>query len=205
MNIGRRTIRIKKIDDYNIKCDNCGNFHQIFYVYQQYLHLMFIPFFPTSIKTIRCKCAECNDTFNQEKKSDYLSMTRTPMYLYTGILLIAGLIIYGLLGNMKNQKQKREFVYNPNIGDVYLIRQDDNNSTAYYFLKIQDINSDTISLLHGAMQYDRIVTTMLDKDYFVKDDMWRLLKSDLITYLDSGYINSVERYYNIDSKFNIEK
>jgi len=202
---GRRTIRIKKYNDYNIKCENCGKNHQRFYVYQQYFHVMFIPFFPTSIKTIRCSCAECNDTFNQEKKSDYLSLTKTPIYLYAGGLLIAGLIIFTVIGNLKNQKLKKDYVNNPMIDDVYRIRHDENNTTTYYFLKIDDIKSDTIDLLHGALQYSGFVVSMNDSDYFVKDDILRFLKSDLISYLDSGWINSVERDYEINSRFNIEK
>ena len=205
MIFGRRTIRIKKYNDYNIKCENCGKYHQRFYIYQQYFHVMFIPFFPSSLKTIRCSCAECNDTFNQEKKGDYLEMTKTPIYLYTGGLLIAGLIIFTVIGNLKNQKLKKEYVNNPKIGDVYRIRQVENNTTAYYFLKIANIKSDTIDLFHGALEYTGFVSSMNDSDYFVKDEMWRLLKSDLINYLDSGYINSVERGYNINSRFNIEK
>ena len=202
---GIRKIRIKKYNDYSIKCENCGKHHQRFYVYQQYFHVMFIPFFPTGIQTIRCSCAGCNDSFNQEKKNDYLSLTKTPIYLYTGGLLIAGLIIFAVFGNIKNQKLKKEYVNNPMIGDVYRIRFDENNTSSYSFLKIADIKSDTVDLLHGALQYLGFITSMNDSDYFVKDDVIRLLKSDLINYLDNGLINSVEREYDINSRFNIEK
>ncbi len=94
---GIRRARIKKIDDYDIKCENCGKFHQKFYIYQQCFHVMFIPFLPLGIKTIRCKCAECNDAFNQEKKNDYLSFTQTPIFMFTGTILVAGLIIFVLM------------------------------------------------------------------------------------------------------------
>lgn len=202
---GRRTIRIKKHNDYNLKCENCGKHHQRFYVYQQYFHVMFIPFFPTSIKTISCSCGECNDTFNQEKKRDYLSMTKTPIYLYSGVLLIAGLIIFVVIGNLQNRKLKKEYVNNPMIGDVYQIHHDENNVPSYYFFKIDNIKSDTIDLLHGALQYTGFISTLNDSDYFVKNDVFRLLKSDLINYLDSGFIISIERDYGINSRFNTEK
>lgn len=202
---GQRTIRIKKIDDYNIKCENCGKYHQRFKVYQQYFHFMFIPLFPLYTKTIRCYCVECNDGFNEKKMNDYLSMTRAPLYLYLGSILFAGFIVFITLLNLDLKEQKIEFVNNPEIGDVYKIRQEENNITTYYFLKISNIKSDTIDLIHGALQYCDYTTGMDDFDYFVKNDVWKLLKSDLVNYLDNGYILSVERDYNISSRFNIEK
>lgn len=202
---GRRTIRIKKYDDFNIKCENCGKYHQRFYTYQQYFHIMFIPFFPIGIKSVRCSCVECNDAFNQQKKNDYLSMTKTPIYMFSGGLLVIGIIVLATLGNIKNQNQTREFAYNPMIGDVYRIRYNENSNTSYYFLKIKDINSDTINILHSALQYTGYISTMNDSDFFVKNDEWRFLKSDLINYLDSGYISSIVRNYSESSRFNIEK
>ncbi len=202
---GRRKIRIKKYDDYHIKCVNCNDYEQRFSVFQEYFHVFFIPMFPSSIKTIKSVCLKCNDIFNQEKMSHYLSITRTPIYLYTGIILFVGLMIAGIIGNINTQKEKSEFVNNPKVSDVYLIRQDENNLTTYYFLKIKNINTDTVELLHSALQYNSFLSTMQDSDYFVKDEIYRVLKSDLKNYLDSGMINMVERNYDKTSRFMIEK
>lgn len=197
-------MRIKRYDDYQIICEKCGRNHQKFYIYQQYFHVMFIPFFPMFMRTVRCKCAYCNDTFNFMKKNEYLTKTKKPFYLYAGCLLIAGVFLI-VIANLNNQKQKREYVSNPKIGDVYRISQFEKNTTTYYFLKIKGIKSDTVDFLHGALQYNGFVDSMTDSDYFVKDDVRRMLKSDLITYLDSGFINSVERDYDMNSRFGIVK
>jgi hypothetical protein len=202
---GLQTIRTKKIDNYKIKCEHCWNYHQRFSIYQQYFHLMFIPFFPTGIKTIKCLCVDCNYALNQEGRKDYLELAKAPPYLYAGPILIVGLILFGLLANLNTQKQKREFVSHPRVGDVYQIRQDNHKSVAYYFLKVTNIKSDTVDLVHGALQYNGYVSDMNNDDYFVKDDIFRLLKSDLVHYLDSGYINTVERSYELNSRFNVEK
>lgn len=202
---GTRRLRIKKINDYSIKCQKCGKFHQKFYIYQSYFHVFFIPFYPFGLKSIRCECANCNDTFNEVKKKDYLSMAKTPIYLYSGGLIIAGLIILAVVTNINNQRKKKEFVNDPIVGDVYSIVQEETNMSVYYFMKIDSIKSDTLYLLHGALQYNGFVSTMNDSDYFVKDDVLKLLKTDLVKFLDSGYINSVERDYDINSRFNIEQ
>jgi len=205
---GRRNIRIKKYDDYHIKCDNCNNYGQRFSVYQEYFHLFFIPIFPSSIKTIKSVCLNCNDNdaFDQEKSNHYLSLTRTPIYLFTGIILFVGLIIALVIGNINTQKQKAEYIADPKINDVYLIREDnEDKSRTYYFLKIKNIDVDTVELLHSYFQYNRFVYKMDDSDYFVSDEVYKVLKSDLKDYLESGIINAVERDYKESSRFTIEK
>lgn len=112
---GKRKIRIKKYDDYHVKCENCDSYEQRFSVFQEYFHIFFIPIFPLGVKTIKSVCLKCNDTFNGEKKKHYLSITRTPLYLYTGVILFIGLIITLVIANITTQKQKAEYVANPKI------------------------------------------------------------------------------------------
>jgi len=202
---GRKTIRIKRYNDPLVKCEQCGHDEQVFSVYQEYFHLFYIPFFPSSTKTVRCVCPKCEDRFNEKKKNHYLSITRTPLYLYTGVILIAAFVIFLVINNIRTQKQKAEYVDNPAVGDVYLIRQEEKASRNYYYLKIFDIKEDTIELYHSALQYNRFVIKMDDSDYFVKDDTIRILKTDLKTLLEEGTINSVNRNYDKESQFRIEK
>ncbi len=98
---GTGRMRIKKYDDYTIVCENCGESAQLFSVYQQYFHVFFIPFFPSGVKSISCACIKCNDMFNQKRHSHYLSITRTPLYMYTGAVLFSLLIISPfIIGNI---------------------------------------------------------------------------------------------------------
>ncbi len=202
---GRRKIRIKKYDDYHVKCDNCNAYEQRFSVYQEYFHIFFIPIFPSGVKTIKSVCLKCNDVFNEEKRNHYLSITGIPIYMYTGIILFIGLIATLVIANINTQKQKREYVSNPKINDIYLIREDEDKSTTYYFLKIKNIDVDTVELLHSYLQYNRFISMMDDSDYFVSDEIYRVSKSDLKKFLDSGMINAVERDYDKSNRFTIEK
>ena len=202
---GKRKVRIKKYDDYNIKCENCNSCEQRFSVYQEYFHIFFIPIFPLGFKMIKSVCLKCNDTFNEEKKKHYLSITRTPLYLYTGIILFIGLIVAIVIANINTQKQKAEYVANPKINDVYLIREDENKTATYYFLKIKNIEIDTVELLHSYLQYNRFISTMSNSDYFVSDEIYKVSKSDLKNFLESGLISAVKRDYDKSSGFMVEK
>jgi len=198
-------MRIKKYDDYQIKCDNCGSDGQRFSVYQDYFHLFFIPMFPLGKKTIQSVCLKCNDRFNEEKKAHYLSVTRTPIYLYIGLILFACLIISIVISNRNDQKQTAEYVANPMINDVYLIREGEGKERTYYFLKIKNIDADTVELIHSYFEYYGYISNMSDSDYFVNDEVFRIAKSDLKDYLEKGNINAVERNYGKSSRFLIEK
>lgn len=202
---GRRKIRIKKYDDHHVKCDHCNSYEQRFLIYQEYFHIFFIPIFPSGAKTIRSVCGRCNDTFNDEKMNYYLSITRTPIYLYSGIILFVGLIITLIIANINTQNKKAEYVADPKMNDVYLIREDEDKSTIYYFLKIKNIDADTVELLHSSLQYNHFVSTMNDSDFFVNDEISKASKSDLKKYLADGIINAVERDYDSSSRFMIEK
>jgi len=198
-------MRIKRYDDYHVKCDNCGSEGQRFSVYQDYAHLFFIPLFPLGKKTIQSVCLKCNDRFNEEKKDHYLSITRTPIYLYTGLILFAVMIISIVIGIKNDQKQKAAYVANPMINDVYLIREKEDKSNTYYFVKIKNIDADTVELFHSYFEYNRFISNMSDSDYFVNDEVYKVTKSDLKDYLEKGIINTVKRDYDQASRFAIEK
>ena len=199
---GTRNVKIKTYDDYHIKCDDCNGYGQRFSVYQQYAHIFYIPLCPSSAKTIKSACLECNNIFNEEQKKHYLSITRTPIYFFTGIFLFLALVAAVIIATIHTEKQEAEFVANPKINDVYLIKENANN---YYFLKIKNIDADTIELIHSYFEYNGYVSKMDNADYFVSDDIWKVLKSDLKDLLEKGTINSVKRDYDKSSRFMIEK
>ena len=186
---GTRNVRIKKYNDYQTKCDDCDCCERVFSVYQQYAHIFYIPIFPAGIKTIKSVCLNCNDvnTFDKEKRNHYLSITRTPIYFFSGLIIFLALIAALVIAVINDQKQEAEFIANPQINDVYLIKENANN---YYFLKIKNIDADTIELIHSYFEYNGYVSKMDNADYFVSDEIWKVLKSDLKDLLEKGTINA---------------
>ncbi len=193
---GRRTAKIKKYTDVHQNCKSCKVFDLDVRVYRDYYHLFFIPVFPIGVKTAKINCKNCGEPFRMDSlQSEYEKKTRTPFYLYTIPILFALLIAVVVNANMNTQKEKKIFVENPMVGDVYKIRKDEDNSTTYYFLKLVRINGDTVVTYHNNLVYHSFVSKFNNEDYFVKNDELYFTKDELKKMLNNKEINSVERDY----------
>jgi hypothetical protein len=200
---GRRTARIKKSTESQQRCKNCGAFDLDVKVYRDYYHLFFIPVFPVGDKTVKVKCRNCGEPFRSDSlQNQYENISKTPIYLYTIPVLFIALIAILINANLDTQKQKEEFVAHPQPGDVYRIRNNENNTTTYYFLRLVSIKGDTVIAYHNNLEYDGFVTKLNSDDFFVKDEALYFLKSELKQMLDKMEINSVERDYGDDEGFN---
>ena len=200
---GRRTARIKKFTDNQQSCKSCGAFDLDVRVYRDYYHLFFIPVFPVGDKTVKIKCHKCGEPIRLDSlQRHYESISRTPIYLYATPILFAGLIAILINANLNTQKEKAQFIANPQVGDVYTIRKDEDNSTTYYFLRLVKIKGDTVIAYHNNLEYRGFVTKLNSDDFFVKDEDLYFLKSELKQMLDKMEINSVERNYDDEEGFN---
>jgi hypothetical protein len=200
---GKRTIRIKKYTDNRNYCKSCNSFDLIVKVYKEYFHIFFIPFFPTGDKTVKIYCNNCGEPYRVYSiQKDYERSTKTPVYLYSGPILIGSIILLLLIGNIRTQKEKAKFVENPKVGDVYRIREDETNSTSYYFLRVSQIKGDTVLVYHNNLIYHGFITELNGDDFFVKGEEFVFTKRNLKDMLDKDEINSVERDYGSAEGFN---
>lgn len=203
---GKRKIRIKKYDDFQIKCENCSNYNQRFSIYQQYYHLFYVPIFPAGPRTIKTACLSCKDSFNDQKVLHYLSLTKTPVYFYTGFILFIVLIITIFISNTNNQNKKHKYIENPKVNDVYMIRiKDEDDNASYYFMKVKNLNADTVELIQNIYDYSDFVGELADEDYFDRSEIYKLSKSEIKSYSKSTKIVTVTRSYDKKSRFRIEK
>ncbi|MDD2983695.1 MAG: hypothetical protein PHQ74_09930 [Crocinitomicaceae bacterium] len=203
---GKRKIRIKKYDDFHIQCENCSACKQRFSVYQAYYHLFFIPIYPASQKSIKTICLNCKDSFNEQKVLHYLAKTKTPFYLYTGLILFASLFISVIYSNINTQNKKQEYAENPKVNDVYLMnKKDEDDNSSYFFVKIKRISGDTVEVIHNAYEYSRFISKFDTADYFDKSERSLFLKSELKAYIHDRKITSIKRDYEKTSRFNVEK
>ena len=200
---GRRTARIKKYTDNQQSCKSCKSFDLDIKVYRDYYHLFFIPFFPVGDKTVKIRCNNCSEPIRIDSiQKHYEDATKTPFYLYAGVILISALILVVVNANLYTQKEKAKFVGNPKVGDVYRIRKDENNSTSYYFLRVSQINGDTVFAYHNNLVYGGFIMKLNDDDFFVKANELIFTKKELTEMLDKAEINSVERNYGDNEGFN---
>lgn len=199
---GRRKLRIKSYTHHQQSCSNCGTFDMTVKVYKEYFHVFYIPFFPAGIKSSVLYCNSCSQpTRINSLQKLYEEKTRNPFYLYTGLILIGCLISYGVIANLSYQKEKRKFVENPKVGDVYLIRNDSNSKAEYYFLRISRIAGDSVFAYHNSLINERYVSRFHEEDFFMAEEEFNFSKADLLNMLERSEINAVERNYGSGAGF----
>lgn len=200
---GKRKLRIKTYTDHQNACNDCKFFDLEIKIFKEYFHLFFVPFFPTGAKSSSVRCRSCGTpTRIDSLQKQYEDSTRVPFYLYSGLIVIFVGIALLVNANLRTQKEKKLFVENPQRGDVYLIRTNHNDSTAYYFLRINRIIDDTVLAWHSNLVYSRFVSKFDRNDFFVKNEELIYTKSELKKMLEGSEINAVERGYGDYEGFN---
>jgi hypothetical protein len=90
---GEKKALIKYYSDNVAQCSNCKSFDLNFAVYKNYFHFFYIPFFPVDEKEVEVLCLKCGESDNRNSRvGHYKAIARTPIYLYSGLLLIIALI-----------------------------------------------------------------------------------------------------------------
>jgi hypothetical protein len=201
--IGRRLARIGKYRDNDHICYPCKAFEREVTVFRPYIHFCFIPVFPIGRRQFEIRCANCGDeTRSESLLKKYEKRARTPLYLYSALILTAAIAAYWFYWNANNQKHNAEFVASPRIGDVYTVKEDRNNGKAYSFLRIAAISGDTIQAFHSNLEYNYFVNGMSGDDYFVRSDTTQYTIAQLKEMLEKGEIYTVKRNYGDAGGFN---
>lgn len=200
---GRRQAKIKRYRNSQEFCSNCKSFDLDIFVYRDYYHLFFIPFFPIGEKLVTIFCYKCGHFIRNEPiEKKYGQSTKTPFYLYAGLMLVCALVLFIIAANLSTQKEKQRFVENPKAGDVYTIRNEENNTTTYYFLRVKQITGDTVWAYHSNLEYGGFTYKLAAEDFFVETGLLTFLKTELKDMLERGEINSVDRNYGDEEGFN---
>ncbi len=190
---GTRSAKIKKYDDAHLKCENCGEYKSRFTVHQRYAHLFWIPFFPVSRKHIYGECTNCGQELYDEKANNYLSMTRTPWYLFFGLIVFVGFFVFAGFQNHSNQKKKAEYIANPVAGDIYTIKYDEDGKSVYFFMKVDAVEQDSVIVLFNGYEYYKFPSKMVEEDYFDEEEYYMYSKEQLTEFLSDGTIRAVKR------------
>lgn len=200
--LGTEKAKIKKTTDHGGACTNCSSSGLAFEVFRNYYHLFWIPLFPIGGKESKVSCTTCGESNNYNPRVKHVeSSARTPFYLYAGPIIFLVLVGLMVFANISTQKEKALFIADPQVGDVYLIRKDANDSVYYHFLRVASIQEDTVTVYSNTLQYLRFVTKLDDDDYFVRQG-FPFTKKELKALLEKGEINSVERGYDDAEGFN---
>lgn len=199
---GRRSLIIKKYTDHTHACPHCRGLNLEVKVEKPYYHLFFIPFFPSRGKFAHITCGDCGkpykdpvleEDYYDELEDAYEKRTKSPVYLYTGLLLTALLVLFIIFSNVRHQQLKAERIANPQNGDTYLIREKRAGRKYYYYMNVFRVSSDSVFTHPGHYEYLAFARKMARRDYFDTALVRPYSKQQLLQMLDEGMIIKAER------------
>src|SRR5882672_1182143 len=131
------------------KCSGCGTQNSIeLYVFQKYAHVFWIPLFPVG-KTVVSQCDHCKQVLKQKEMPSSLlstyesikSQTKTPIWTFSGLAVIAILITIGVVNDQKNDQENAQLILAPKPGDIFEIKTRENQYTIY---KVDEVQGDSV-------------------------------------------------------------
>lgn len=201
--IGSRTATLSFDTIHDRRCDNCNESDISIGVFRDYYHIWYIPFATKGIKTTKILCSNCGKFIRSDSLTkEYESKARTPFYLYSGAILV-GLAVLVLVGGIAWESfQSKGYITQPQIGDVYEIRQKEPIEGTYSFVRVMRVDKDSVVLCENNNIYSVSGSTFDKEDYFSADKKMMCSKADLKDMYDKKIIVGVNRDYSDESGFN---
>lgn len=197
---GSRATHIGTIE-VNEKCPNCETQNSVtMAIFQRYAHVFWIPFVPIGKKVIT-QCSHCEQVLNKKEfpsnfQSYYETLkirSKTPIWTFTGITLLALLILWLVISGIQDDKKDAALIQSPQTGDIYEAKTEDGNYTIF---KVKEVVGDTVFLLLSEYETNKItglsdIKKKGDEAYF--QEPLSVHKEDLKALLEEGKIIDVDR------------
>lgn len=194
---GTRTVRIKTWQDHHHQCDACKDFNLTVGVYMKYFHVFFIPIAAFGVKSTKMYCASCLQPVRIDSVGrEYENRTKTPFYLYSGMILVGLLVASGFVVSAFGAHQRDQYIDHPQVNDVYLVKRDLPQQSTWYFLRIVKIHGDTAVTYHSNLEYNAYVYKFNSDDYFVSGEESEYPTALLKTMFQKGIIVGIFRDYD---------
>jgi hypothetical protein len=183
------------------KCENCGKQHSIdMHVFQKYAHIFWIPFFPMG-KTGVSQCDHCKQVLKLKDMPGSLrnsyetlkTQTKTPVWMFSGLALVAVLITVGVISSKENDKLNARYIGAPVVGDIFEIKTKSNQYTLY---KVKQVSGDSVFVSLNEYETNKVsgLREMKGKgDAAFTEEVMGYSKPELKKMLDSGEIMDIDR------------
>ena len=180
------------------KCQNCGKDNSIdMHVFQKYAHVFWIPFFPLG-KTGVSQCDHCKQVLKLKEMPGTLrasydnlkSQTKTPIWTFSGLALVAVLIVAGVISDKKKGERNAQLIVTPQAGDIFEIKTKDKQYTIYKVYKVQ---GDSVFIQPSNYEVNKMtgLNDLKQKEY--SSDVYGVSKTDLKKMLEEGEILDIDR------------
>ncbi len=180
------------------KCPHCGSQSSIdMHVFQKYAHVFWIPLFPLG-KTGVSQCDHCKQVLKLKQMPSSLTtsyenikaQTKTPLWMFTGLALIALLITVGIISDKNKDEKNAKLILAPQKGDVFQIKTKEDQ---YSLLKVNQISGDTVFVQPNNFETNKLsgIRELKMKDY--SEELLAFTKAELKSMLEKEEIIDIER------------
>ncbi len=197
---GSRPVHIKTVECNHITCQNCDTKGPILLsIFRKHAHVFWIPLFPIG-KTGGSECMNCKNVLEpkempQDLRQEYDLLkadARGPIWQFSGLLLILVVIIWANFQSAADTKEEREYLANPQIGDVYQTKSESNN---YSTMIITDIDADTIYMCFNDYETNKVTGIYkIDIPENYPDSSFGMLHADIVALYDEDKIIDIKRH-----------
>ncbi|MCC6461709.1 MAG: hypothetical protein IT260_14640 [Saprospiraceae bacterium] len=182
-----------------LSCPNCTSKDALYCaVAGSYAHIYWIPFFPLG-KTLVSQCTHCKQVLEEKdmphdlrEHCQYLKQeTKTPIWYFSGIAVIAVLIVIGSISSKASDKENQARLAAPLAGDRYEIKT---QSGDYTVIRITRIAGDTVFFNPNQYSVNKIRgLNDLDKAENFLEEEYGILRADLNDMSKKGKIIDINR------------
>ncbi len=183
------------------KCPHCGTQNSTeIHVYQKWAHVFWIPFFPLG-KVSASECAHCKQVLKEKEMTssmqsilqDVKSRSKTPVWTFSGLALLAVLITWAVINDKKTDEKIAKLILAPQAGDIFEIKTPESQYTLY---KVAGIQGDSVMIQQNNMETNkpsglRKIKEQGDAGY--SEELISVSKAELKSWFDKGEIIDVER------------
>ena len=167
-------------------------------VFSRYAHVYWIPLF-TLGKTSVTQCTSCGTEITANNRpvevdnqvQDLKKDNPIPFWHFSGVILIALMITFGIFQSKQDAKDNAEFIANPMVGDVYEFGE----ASSYSAMRVLGVEGDSVVVVFN--QYETNKKSSLDelrkKPYMSSDSAVVFPKNELVEWYNSKYIFDVIR------------
>ena len=180
-------------------CPSCGTQGSLtINIFRKHAHIFWIPLFPFGKKGVS-QCEHCNNILEMKEMPDSLKRefenlkneTKGLIWQFTGLGIIAILIVWGNYVNGEDKKTELEYLKSPQIGDVYEYKIE---TGSYSTLKVVSVKNDSIFVSPNEYEISKM------------SKMYKIDKSENYSNLSYGVsINKIKEMYDSGEIFDINR
>lgn len=197
---GSKASRLKDGRINNVTCPSCENQTSMTYaIFGKYGHIYWIPLFPMEKETV-IECNHCKKTYKTKELPEAIKQkmisekqgVRTPFWNYSGLLIIAALIIFGMYNGAKQKENETLYLENPQAGDVYSTKTEDYDH--YSSMKVIKVTTDSVYVVYNDYEIDKKSSiNKIDKDENYTTEYDHFSKEEISTLYTENMIYAIDR------------